>query len=357
MGSTVCAPRVDGKSFDRGGLDDPATQVTTQAVSCDNTCCNALGRPLSVVGSEQPGVESRPATSSANDLDADGFTCAGLEEDVDVNETYFTREVKELLSLPLQDGDGPRRRPKYTFRTGATYEGEWKGNLRHGCGKQIWKDGAQFVGWWRENAASGHGKFVHPDGNYFIGQWRCNAAQGLGTMYNIQGFPTYRGQWVDDLQHGYGVERWEGGAYCGQFVWGKKQGRGVYEWPDSSTYSGDWQSNSIQGYGHYLANDGRQFFGMWKEAVIHGRGQYLWPDGRSFTGQYVRDRKEGFGVFAWPGGKSFEGWWLDGKQHGPGILRQDANCIVKQGIWRHGRPPSNPEEAPEVPSDAGASPR
>ena len=38
------------------------------------------------------------------------------------------------------------KRPPYTFKSGAVYEGEWKGNVRDGWGIQIWPDGAKYEG-------------------------------------------------------------------------------------------------------------------------------------------------------------------------------------------------------------------
>ena len=36
----------------------------------------------------------------------------------------------------------------YTYLTGAMYEGEWKGGMRHGKGKMKWSDGAYYEGEW-----------------------------------------------------------------------------------------------------------------------------------------------------------------------------------------------------------------
>jgi hypothetical protein len=73
------------------------------------------------------------------------------------------------------------RRPPYTFKSGATYDGEWKGNMRDGWGIQVWPDGAKYegttprlhyitlLGEWRNNKAHGKGKFWHVDGDIFDG--------------------------------------------------------------------------------------------------------------------------------------------------------------------------------------------
>ncbi|CAL1153641.1 unnamed protein product [Cladocopium goreaui] len=141
-----------------------------------------------------------------------------------------------------------------------------------------------------------------------------------------------------DVQHGIGVEEWEGGSrYDGQFYWGKKQGYGVYSWPDGSLYMGQWDSNAINGYGHYMGKDGREFQGLWHEAVIHGCGRYTWPDGRTFQGQYADDQKHGFGTFTWQDGRRFDGFWQHGKQHGYGITSKTDGTVLKEGHWVRGQ--------------------
>eukprot|EP00438_Fugacium_kawagutii_P012409 Skav215463 [mRNA] locus=scaffold1089:90294:94250:- [translate_table: standard] len=62
-----------------------------------------------------------------------------------------TPEAAERRRLTLgKDRDRDRRRRE---RSRATYKGQWKGNQRHGLGKQEWPDGAAFTGQWRENYA------------------------------------------------------------------------------------------------------------------------------------------------------------------------------------------------------------
>lgn len=300
-------------------------------------CCNKQSNAI-IVRSDYPGVEIAPK-SRTEEFDADGYRFDDLK-DASLEESYFTREVKELLQLP-ENASKDGRRPTFFFSSGSTYTGEWQRNTRHGFGHQRWYDGAQFVGLWKNNLADGCGKFHHPDGSLFVGQWQGNVAKGIGILYDKEETPTYRGRWEDDLQHGCGVELMEGGVYRGEFVWGKKQGKGEYEWPDKSRYEGDWHANSIHGFGHYTAQDGREFVGAWRNDVMHGFGRYSWPDGRVFSGQYVSDRKEGFGIFSWKDGKRFEGWWLQGKQHGQGVLYQRDGQVFKRGHWQHGCAPEH----------------
>jgi len=58
---------------------------------------------------------------------------------------YFTiDESRETVSKSRQYDPNARKekRPTYTFKTGATYDGEWIGGFRDGYGVQKWPDGA-----------------------------------------------------------------------------------------------------------------------------------------------------------------------------------------------------------------------
>jgi len=44
------------------------------------------------------------------------------------------------------NSDKREKRPPYTFKSGAIYDGEWKGNMRDGYGEQKWLDGARYEG-------------------------------------------------------------------------------------------------------------------------------------------------------------------------------------------------------------------
>eukprot|EP00931_Biecheleriopsis_adriatica_P101524 TRINITY_DN76640_c0_g1_i1.p1 TRINITY_DN76640_c0_g1~~TRINITY_DN76640_c0_g1_i1.p1 ORF type:complete len:361 (-),score=80.20 TRINITY_DN76640_c0_g1_i1:79-1110(-) len=333
-GQASCPASCDTKSGCLGSSDmlneyepQPSKEVNRESVE--------MAPPAAVVlkAQEPQGSDSKQTNAAPPPLD-DAAT-----------DSYFARELQELRDLVPNGADGAR--PVFTFKTGATYKGQWKGNARHGIGEQIWSDGAKFVGTWKDNFAEGHGLFQHADGDIFVGQWRQSAAEGLGTYYHKKGLTTYRGEWTQDMQHGQGVEQWEGGSkYHGQFHWGKKQGHGIYLWPDGSLYEGQWESNAINGYGHYKGKDGREFRGMWREAVIHGCGKYSWPDGRTFQGQYADDQKHGFGTFTWQDGRKFEGFWQTGKQHGWGVTHKPDGSILKEGMWNMGQQVENNEAPP-----------
>ena len=49
--------------------------------------------------------------------------------------------------------------------------GQWKGQMRHGYGIQVWPDGARYEGYWQDNKAHGKGKFYHVEGDVYDGDW------------------------------------------------------------------------------------------------------------------------------------------------------------------------------------------
>jgi len=68
---------------------------------------------------------------------------------------YFkSDEGKETLGGAFK-ADSPIEIRSYTYKSGAIYNGEWKGGLRHGEGKMVWLDGARYEGNWEFNLASG----------------------------------------------------------------------------------------------------------------------------------------------------------------------------------------------------------
>lgn len=63
----------------------------------------------------------------------------------------------------------------------------------------------------------------------------------------------YKGEWLNDLQHGEGEETWNNGSnrYKGPFYKGKKNGKGRFEWEDGSFYEGNFVDGTFSGMGKY----------------------------------------------------------------------------------------------------------
>lgn len=252
---------------------------------------------------------------------------------------YFTtEEANETIKAGRKyDPDMDRTKKKHTYKSGAVYNGEWKGGFRDGYGVQVWPDKAKYEGSWRDNRAHGKGKFTHVDGDVYDGDWAYDKANGFG-VYTHNNGATYEGQWKDDLQHGKGVERWKDGSeYEGSYRKGKKHGFGIYKWADGSKFEGQWAENKISGLGIYSWLDGREYRGEWRNNNMEGYGFYTWKDGRKYEGQYKEDKKHGYGIYKWADGRKYEGYWSYGKQHGLGRYVVPKEAVEKYGLWEDGK--------------------
>ena len=119
---------------------------------------------------------------------------------------YFTKEEQEetlrkkekfdfSLIAPSSENAAKRKRPMYTYScSGAIYEGEWIGGLRHGCGTMTWPDTAQYHCEWAFNQASREGKFTYPNGDMYEGGWATNMMCGYGVFRHDNG-TVFRGNW------------------------------------------------------------------------------------------------------------------------------------------------------------------
>ena len=45
-----------------------------------------------------------------------------------------------------------------------------------------------------------------------------------------------------------------------------------------------------------------------------GQGVFYWPDGRKYDGQWLNGKQDGVGVYSTANGKSRKGEWKDGKR-------------------------------------------
>jgi hypothetical protein len=61
---------------------------------------------------------------------------------------YFTQDdfMETVKEGKKYDPEQERSKKKYTYKSGAVYNGEWKGGFRDGYGTQKWSDGAQYDG-------------------------------------------------------------------------------------------------------------------------------------------------------------------------------------------------------------------
>lgn len=128
---------------------------------------------------------------------------------------------------------------------------------------------------------------------------------------------------------------------------GLREGWGVLNQNDGSTYAGQWVSGKRHGVGT-LVFDGGIFEGQWVRGEASGSGLVRFTNGDKFEGQYSGNRKHGFGTYAWADGAVEEGQYLNGQKtdwhtwrQGPSQwkLRYESGAVV-EAQQANGKKPS-----------------
>ncbi|OLQ11209.1 Radial spoke head 1-like [Symbiodinium microadriaticum] len=128
---------------------------------------------------------------------------------------------------------------------------------------------------------------------------------------------------------------------------GLREGWGVLNQNDGSTYAGQWVSGKRHGVGT-LVFDGGIFEGQWVRGEASGSGLVRFTNGDKFEGQYSGNRKHGFGTYAWADGAVEEGQYFNGQKtdwhtwrQGPSQwkLRYESGAVV-EAQQANGKKPS-----------------
>mmetsp|Transcript_5033 Transcript_5033/g.9005 ORF Transcript_5033/g.9005 Transcript_5033/m.9005 type:complete len:346 (+) Transcript_5033:52-1089(+) len=270
---------------------------------------------------QEPDLPPEPTAKAPDFIEAKSSQAA-VEDSLDsptrkLLPTYFDREIGEA---PILEDSSIKTRARHQFRSGAVYDGEWLGGMRHGVGKQTWPDKTEYIGEWLRGRANGKGRIKHSDGDVFIGEWVNGRAHGCGVYRFQDGAADYAGQFSCDFREGLGVETWvDGSSYAGTFRNGEKSGYASNIWPDGTMYHGHWRANALSGSGKYSVPDSTTFCGQWEKSMPHGMGQYEWPNGQKYCGKYRFDKKDGFGILYQADGSKHQGYWVRGEpQRGGG---------------------------------------
>ena len=215
----------------------------------------------------------------------------------------------------------------------AIYEGEMKGNLKHGFGRMttmkyvrlgIWRDD-QFTGWGRESRRNGdvlEGKFI---------EGRLN---GMGIMKNFKG-NIYVGNFVNSLREGQGDLDTNRLHYKGQFYGDRLNGKGIIHFKvEGHDYEGEFKDNEINGKGIFRWSNGDTYEGEMKRGKMHGFGRYTYSNGQVYEGEYINGIKEGRGRLIYVNGLVFDGFFVAGRPTGRANVISGGKSIegeIKKG--------------------------
>ena len=176
---------------------------------------------------------------------------------------------------------------------------------------------------------SGKGACKYGKASY-TGEFVEGKRQGRGKMV-FENFDTYEGDWLNGEMDGFGTYKfWDKSKdqfskqiYDGQFKHGVREGVGIMKYSNGDVYNGNWQNNYRTGDGICYFADGCVFQGLWKfDKMI--RGVFRRPNGEIYDGEIKNGRFEGYGKYYWPNGKWFEGIFVQNKLYTGMLFTMDG---------------------------------
>jgi len=181
----------------------------------------------------------------------------------------------------------------------------------------------------------------------YSGEWDRGVRMGLGVT-SFRNGDEFRGRYQGDVRNGHGEMKFKkiqgdsfGRRYVGNFVDGRKHGKGQMTFPSGDVYTGDWLKGKRTGKGLYLFHQsGNRYKGDYVDGIKEGQGIFWWTSGphtgERYEGEFRHDRRNGVGVYWFANGDVFEGHWINGKRHGQGQMMFESDGNILNGTWFEG---------------------
>jgi len=203
-------------------------------------------------------------------------------------------------------------------------------NQKCGYGELIYIDGTQEIGSFYKDDFIGWNTYVNPEGILYVGYFSKNKLNGKGLKYVLEKDHLYKGDFVNSLRHGYGIDYRVNSKYEGQFFFDKKCGKGEIILNNGDIYKGEFKNNKINGYGHYIwKKSSHEYIGYFLDGKFHGEGLYKWGNEKYFKGQYINGLKEGKGEVGFNDGKKYIINFVNGKPTEKLNLIDNNNKIIE----------------------------
>ena len=105
-----------------------------------------------------------------------------------------------------------------------------------------------------------------------------------------------------------------------------------------SSYHGDFLAGKKNGKGSKLMPNGDRYTGDFRDDYREGKGSYVWGPkspwaGDRYEGEYHHDLRDGWGIYQWASGDRYEGTWQEDLRMGPSVMElrraQAAEAVAK----------------------------
>jgi len=201
---------------------------------------------------------------------------------------------------------------EYKFSDGAIYKGDFKNGAFEGYGKYYNTDGTVlYDGNFKNYTKEGRGTFYNYDENIkytkiykdgleeeYISEEKIDPTKN--DVYCISG----------DCVNGFGTYKTEISTYVGNFEGGKKNGYGEEINILDYTYKGNWVDDFQDGYGiSYYPNGNISYKGGHKRSIREGKGEFFDKDTKAiiYSGDIENNLAHGIGTIYLKDGRIYNG--------------------------------------------------
>jgi hypothetical protein len=221
------------------------------------------------------------------------------------------------------------------------YYGELKWN-----GSTAYPDGAKYTGEILDGAPHGRGALVTRYGLY-VGEFVRGKRQGKG-QFTTESGDELAGDWGDfgrffpgtgtnwgGVLNGMGVAKYRANARVALRALATGAMTPAQVGSAGGTYEGDWKDGEWHGKGAFSAANGDVYLGEFFRGKFHGRGLLQYHDGGFYKGGWYLGKKDGNGTLYYANGDLYEGGWLNDLRSGWGTLWYWDGTLF-EGYWRMG---------------------
>ena len=228
----------------------------------------------------------------------------------------YIREQNRLDTGEFSDGNRVGR-GVMQWASGDRYEGEWNNNGPHGYGTHFHSDGSIDKGEFSDGNRAGRGVIQLVNGDKYEGEWNNNGSHGYGTYFHSDG-SIDKGEFSDGNRAGRGViQLVNGDKYEGEWNNNGPHGYGKHLGSDGSWMEGNWLNGRLTGHATvYNREQHRLDTGEFLNGRRVGRGTMQWANGDSYEGKWKDDNNglpNGSGTFYLADGYVQEGKWVGGR--------------------------------------------